>query len=100
MPTDISRLEKVFEDGIQSNDLQTIFYSARHSKSLTKDEEAAACKKLLTAFSESKLNVCIFFEFERKTYKYILTFSRISRRIITYLEPTNLLNALLLSQVV
>lgn len=58
-PSDISRLAKVFEDGIQSNDLQTLFYSALNQKSLSQDEQNAACGKILDAYNESKLNVSI-----------------------------------------
>lgn len=61
--TDLSRLQKVFSDGIKSNDIQTIYYSAINLDKLTKDEKDGICKRLAEVHVESKLN-----DFEKNYY--------------------------------
>lgn len=56
---DLDRLNRVFQDGIKSNDLQTIFYSALYGKNLDVTDVNGACQRLEKLHSESKLNVSI-----------------------------------------
>lgn len=55
--SDLQRLNAVFLDGIKSNDLQAIFYSALNLKQLTSAEKTSTCSRLLNLHAESKLNV-------------------------------------------
>lgn len=61
--SDLQRLENVFTDGINSNDLQTIYYSAINNNKITKNEKDNVCKKVQQAYGESKLN-----DFEKNFY--------------------------------
>jgi oligosaccharyltransferase complex subunit delta (ribophorin II) len=60
---DLNRLQKVFSDGVKSNDIQTIYYSAINLDKLTKDEKDGICKRLVEVYAESKLN-----DFEKNYY--------------------------------
>lgn len=51
------RLNVVFNDGLKSNDLQSIFYSSLNLKNLSKEQKAGACSRMNTLHAESKLNV-------------------------------------------
>lgn len=55
--SDLDRLDRVFQEGIKSNDLQTIFYSAVNGKSLNVADVNGACQRLEKLHAESKLNV-------------------------------------------
>lgn len=55
--TDLERLDKVFADGISSNDLQSVYYSALNLKTLSEADKASTCSRLLSLHAESKLNV-------------------------------------------
>lgn len=55
--SDLDRLNKVFLDGIKSNDLQSLYYSALNLKQLSSEEKASTCSQLLNLHAESKLNV-------------------------------------------
>lgn len=55
--SDLDRLNKVFLDGIKSNDSQAVFYSSLNLKQLTSEEKTSTCSRLLNLYSESKLNV-------------------------------------------
>lgn len=55
--SDLERLNKVFLDGIKSNDLQAVFYSSLNLKQLASEEKTFTCSRLLDLYSESKLNV-------------------------------------------
>lgn len=63
--SDHQRLQKIFADGLKSNDLQTIYYSVINSQNIPADSKANLCKKLAGYHKESKLN-----DFE-KNYYYI-----------------------------
>lgn len=54
--TDLDRLNKVFLEGIKSNDLQSLHYSALNLKQLGSEEKASTCSQLLNLHAESKLN--------------------------------------------
>lgn len=55
--SDLERLNKVFVDGIDSNDLQAVYYSAVNLKQLTSATKTSTCSRLLSLHAESKLNV-------------------------------------------
>lgn len=55
--SDLERLNKVFVDGIKSNDLQAVYYSALNLQQLSSDEKTSTCSRLLNLHAESKLNV-------------------------------------------
>lgn len=55
--SDLDRLNRVFQDGIKSNDLQTIFYSAVYGKELDLAAVKEACQRLEKLHADSKLNV-------------------------------------------
>lgn len=55
--SDLDRLNRVFLDGVKSNDLQSIFYSALYGKNLNVNDVTSACQKLEKLHAESKLNV-------------------------------------------
>lgn len=56
--TDLERLNKVFSDGLKSNDLQSIYYGAVNSKEIAAaDVKQSICNRLPTLYTESKLNV-------------------------------------------
>lgn len=61
--TDLERLNKVFLDGIKSNDLQAIYFSSLNFKELTNDVKLSVCDRLIALHAESKLN-----EFEKNFY--------------------------------
>lgn len=54
---DLERLNKVFSDGLSSNDLQSIHYSAINSKQIPAEYKKSICDRLPTLYTESKLNV-------------------------------------------
>ncbi|XP_031627769.1 dolichyl-diphosphooligosaccharide--protein glycosyltransferase subunit 2 [Contarinia nasturtii] len=60
---DSVRLQQVFVDGIKSNDLQAIYFSALNLKELSAQEKSNVCERLLSLHGESKLN-----EFEKNFY--------------------------------
>lgn len=51
------RLHQVFVDGVKSNDLQAIFFSALNLKDLSAQEKNEVCERLVNLYTESKLNV-------------------------------------------
>lgn len=53
------RLNQVFVDGIKSNDLQAIYFSALNLKDLSASEKTKVCERLVTLYTESKLNVSL-----------------------------------------
>ena len=55
--SDIDRLTKVFADGIKSNDLQSIYYSAINLKEIQSEDTNSVCQRLEKLHGESKLNV-------------------------------------------
>lgn len=60
--SDFDRLNKVFADGLKSNDLQSIYYSALNLNQLSESDKNSACNRLLSVHSESKLNVSVIFD--------------------------------------
>uniref|UniRef100_A0A336MZ42 Dolichyl-diphosphooligosaccharide--protein glycosyltransferase subunit 2 n=1 Tax=Culicoides sonorensis TaxID=179676 RepID=A0A336MZ42_CULSO len=60
---DVTRYGQVFADGLKSSDLQSIYYSAINSKTLSATEKKDVCKRLVALYSDSKLN-----EFEKNFY--------------------------------
>lgn len=58
--SDQQRLKKVFLDGIKSNDLQSIYYSALNLKDVAKEIQTDACNRLANLHAETKLNVSFF----------------------------------------
>lgn len=59
--SDQDRLQSVFQDGIKSNDLQSIYYSALNLKSsLQSQEKTEVCGRLAASYADSKLNVSNF----------------------------------------
>lgn len=60
---DNARLKQVFVDGINSNDLQAIYFSALNLKDLSAQEKSKICERLNTLYGESKLN-----DFEKNFY--------------------------------
>jgi hypothetical protein len=85
--SDLQRLQQIFNDGIKSNDLQTIYYSVINSKKIPTESKESLCKKLPGLYKDSKLNVCICLNYHpvRLLIIILLSFSRILRRIITML---------------
>ncbi|KAG5677239.1 hypothetical protein PVAND_007013 [Polypedilum vanderplanki] len=61
--SDLQRLNQIFADGLQSSDLQTLYYSVINSKNVPADIKSNLCKKLSALHSESKLN-----DFEKNYY--------------------------------
>lgn len=66
---DLQRLQAVFQDGLTSSDIQTVYYSAVNAKA---PEKASTCAHITKLYKESKLN-----EFEKifylaGTYKHLL----------------------------
>ncbi|XP_034478103.1 dolichyl-diphosphooligosaccharide--protein glycosyltransferase subunit 2 [Drosophila innubila] len=55
-PKDLTRLQKVFVDGLSSNDLQAIFFSSQNIETTDAATKEAICKKIVTLHEESKLN--------------------------------------------
>lgn len=53
------RLQQVFADGIKSNDLQAIYFSALNLNDLSATDKNEACQRLVNLHTESKLNVSI-----------------------------------------
>lgn len=70
---DNARLQQVFADGIKSNDLQAIYFSALNLKDLSAHEKTNACQRLITLHTESKLNVSFsflnFHHFRKKCFE-------------------------------
>lgn len=58
-------MQQIFTDGLKSNDLQSIYYSAINSKNIPAATKTEVCKKLSGLFTDSKLQ-----EYE-KNYYYI-----------------------------
>lgn len=56
-PADISRYRQVFVDGLKSNDLQAVYYSAINHDLENEAEKKDVCKRLVTLYGDSKLNV-------------------------------------------
>lgn len=56
-PKDLTRLQKVFVDGLSSNDLQAIFFSSLNIETTDAATKETLCKKIVTLHAESKLNV-------------------------------------------
>lgn len=59
---DHQRLDEIFNDGVKSTDLQSIYYSAINSKAIPADVKSNLCKKLSGLHAESKLNVSFFLQ--------------------------------------
>lgn len=59
---DNARLQQVFVDGIKSNELQAIFFSALNLKDLSAQEKNKVCERLVSLHTESKLNVSFALE--------------------------------------
>lgn len=57
---DTARLNQVFVDGIKSNDLQSIYFSALKFKDLSEEDKTNACNRHVNLYRESKLNVSFF----------------------------------------
>lgn len=57
--SDLDRLNRVFQEGIKSSDLQTIFYSAVYGTGLDLAAIKEACQRLEKLHADSKLNVNI-----------------------------------------
>lgn len=55
--SDVDRLNKVFADGIKSNDLQSIYYSVVNLPQIKTEDSTSVCQRLQKLHSESKLNV-------------------------------------------
>lgn len=55
--SDVDRLNKVFADGIKSNDLQSVYYSAINLLQIKAEDSTSVCQRLQKLHSESKLNV-------------------------------------------
>ncbi|KAH8369612.1 hypothetical protein KR093_000295 [Drosophila rubida] len=55
-PKDLTRLQKVFVDGLSSNDLQAIFFASQNIETTDVTTKETLCKKILTLHEESKLN--------------------------------------------
>ncbi|XP_017961972.1 dolichyl-diphosphooligosaccharide--protein glycosyltransferase subunit 2 [Drosophila navojoa] len=55
-PKDLTRLQKVFVDGLSSNDLQAIFFASLNIETTDAATKEALCKKIATLHTESKLN--------------------------------------------
>lgn len=53
---DLERLDKVFNEGLQSNDIQSIYYGTQHLADLKK-KHAELCPKVAQLYKESKMNV-------------------------------------------
>lgn len=60
---DLTRLQKVFIDGLASTDLQSIYYATLNIQATNAGDKQAICSKLRTLHEESKLN-----EFEKDLY--------------------------------
>lgn len=63
------RLNAVFQDGLKSSDLQSIYYSSLNLKDLSKEQKAGSCSRINTLYAESKLNVSsneIYFHINNK----------------------------------
>ncbi|XP_055917463.1 dolichyl-diphosphooligosaccharide--protein glycosyltransferase subunit 2 [Eupeodes corollae] len=61
--SDLSRLQKVFIDGLSSNDLQSIYYSTVNVETTNESQKAALCQKIHATYQDSKLN-----DFEKNFY--------------------------------
>ncbi|CRK95597.1 CLUMA_CG009056, isoform A [Clunio marinus] len=61
--SDVQKLQNIYNEGLKSNDLQSIYYSVINSKAIPADVKANLCKKLSTIHTESKLN-----DFEKNFY--------------------------------
>ncbi|XP_053689672.1 dolichyl-diphosphooligosaccharide--protein glycosyltransferase subunit 2 [Sabethes cyaneus] len=53
-PLDQDRYQSIFSEGLQSNDLQAVYYSSVNAAEVEKPQDA--CKRLVAVFGESKLN--------------------------------------------
>lgn len=54
---DLERLQHVFADGLNSNDIQSIYFGALNLKQTTKDENLKTCNRITQLHKDSKLNV-------------------------------------------
>lgn len=81
---DLERLQNVFNDGLASNDLQSIYYSVLNTKldDISASNKQNICKKIVDLHKDSKLNVfqilLLTNEFLRE---FVFVFFRISKRI-------------------
>lgn len=69
---DLQRLQSVFQDGLTSSDIQTVYYGAVNTKTIDAPAKKATCEHITKLYKESKLN-----EFEKifylaATYKHLL----------------------------
>ncbi|XP_030376060.1 dolichyl-diphosphooligosaccharide--protein glycosyltransferase subunit 2 [Scaptodrosophila lebanonensis] len=55
-PKDLTRLQKVFADGLSSTDLQAIYFASLNLETTDAALKDALCKKIVTLHAESKLN--------------------------------------------
>lgn len=55
--SDRERLNQVFVEGLKTNDLQAIYFSALNLDQLTSEEKSSVCTRIILLHSESKLNV-------------------------------------------
>ncbi|XP_030558652.1 dolichyl-diphosphooligosaccharide--protein glycosyltransferase subunit 2 [Drosophila novamexicana] len=55
-PKDLTRLQKVFVDGLSSNDLQAIFFASLNIETTDAATKEALCQKIVALHAESKLN--------------------------------------------
>ncbi|EDW02500.1 dolichyl-diphosphooligosaccharide--protein glycosyltransferase subunit 2 [Drosophila grimshawi] len=55
-PKDLTRLQKVFVDGLSSNDLQSIFFASLNIETSDAATKQTLCQKIVTLHAESKLN--------------------------------------------
>ncbi|XP_023179599.2 dolichyl-diphosphooligosaccharide--protein glycosyltransferase subunit 2 [Drosophila hydei] len=55
-PKDLTRLQKVFVDGLSSNDLQAIFFASLNIETTDAATKETLCQKIVALHAESKLN--------------------------------------------
>lgn len=69
---DLQRLQHVFQDGLTSSDIQTVYFGALNTKSIDAPSKKSTCEHITKLYKESKLN-----EFEKifylsATYRHLL----------------------------
>lgn len=71
-PSDKLRLQRVFTEGLQSTDLQNVYYSAIGIDSLAANTKTQLCQKLSSFFEQSKLSVSELLKLNMKKIQYKL----------------------------
>lgn len=69
---DLQRLQSVFQDGLNSADIQAVYYGALNTKTISDSTKLNTCERITKLYKEAKLN-----EFEKifylaATYKQLL----------------------------